>query len=170
MAATRSSQPQATSQVIRALEGVWGQAMRLHPDLPAVRFALPSIGTRARRWGHHTTWEGAAGEVAIYPAALLDLDPGHVLGVVLHEAAHALARARDVRDTAPTRRLYHNSTFANLAAETGLYLTADRAADIGADTPAPATLIAYKDRLKTLATALTAYRAAFAPKGSDDGH
>lgn len=162
----KATQPQATSQVIRALEAVWEQALSLHPELTPVRFALPSMGTRGRRLGHHlAAWDGAASEVAVYSNALRDEDAELILGVLLHEAAHALATARGVQDTAPTRRQYHNAAFANLAAETGLYLARDRPADVGPDTPAPATLVAYRAPLKKLRAALDEYRTAFVPNG-----
>jgi hypothetical protein len=93
--------------------------------------------------------------------------PLDVLGTVLHEAAHALAHARGVRDTSRQGR-YHNARYAEIARELGL--TVDRDPRIGwsLTTMPPATVEAYADVLPGLARALTHWRTS-EPTGPDTG-
>ncbi|WP_156046190.1 hypothetical protein [Herbidospora cretacea] len=46
---------------------------------------------------------------------LLALGAARVLQTMLHEAAHALAHVRGIKDTSRSGNRYHNSLFAELA-------------------------------------------------------
>ena len=61
--------------------------------------------------------------------------PADVLGILLHEAAHALADARGITDTSRQGR-YHNKKYALLAAELGLDV-AETAGSAGPSPPSP---------------------------------
>ena len=76
--------------------------------------------------GHHwparwvtTTIEERDGELFI-AGELLAAGGRAVIEVMLHEAAHALAAARDIKDTSAEGNRYHNKRFVALAAELGL--------------------------------------------------
>ena len=55
----------------------------------------------------------------------LRLTPAEVLAVILHEAAHALAHARGIKDTSRQGR-YHNKQFKTCAEELGLTVEHDQ--------------------------------------------
>ena len=85
-------------------------------------------------------------------------DPERVLGTLLHEAAHALAHLRGIKDTSRGGR-YHNAEFRTLAAEVGL-----DAAQVGtlgwSDTSLTEdTRAAYRVSLQRLATITVTRRA-----------
>ena len=59
-----------------------------------------------------------------------------VLGTLLHEAAHALAHARGIKDTSRQGR-YHNKHFKTLAEELGLDRRPRRPGPAGPPAPSP---------------------------------
>src|SRR3954454_25158467 len=101
------------SRLVIALEVVWAEIRRRHPDVPPVIVTVGagSIGAPrgTLRLGHyaHARWRPTttAGEA---PAAVAELFIGgeglahgavNVLGTLLHEAAHGVAVTRGVKDT-----------------------------------------------------------------------
>ncbi|GAA1107866.1 hypothetical protein GCM10009663_57200 [Kitasatospora arboriphila] len=116
------------STIIRALEGAWDAIRRHHPDLPGVVMVTGhgrTPGDDAVTWGHH--WPGrwtAADGSAVRPelfagGELLALGSRRIMQTLLHEAAHALATVRGIKDTSTGGR-YHNREFAKLASALGL--------------------------------------------------
>jgi hypothetical protein len=87
----------------------------------------------------------------------LALGPVDVLGTLLHEAAHALAHVRRIKDTSRQGR-YHNRRFQALATEIGLDVREARS--IGwSDTHVPdPTVTEYAAELDVLRAALTIHR------------
>jgi hypothetical protein len=85
--------------------------------------------------------------------------PAEVLGTLLHEAAHALADARDITDTSRQGR-YHNRKFAALAAELGLDTQEDPSGQFGwtITTVPDTTANTYAGQLAALADAMTLWR------------
>lgn len=80
-----------------------------------------------------------------------------VLGTLLHEAGHALAHVRGVRDTSRQGR-YHNARFKPLAEELGLKVRRDPVIGWSQTTLAADTATVYSDTLADLARALNAHR------------
>ena len=80
-----------------------------------------------------------------------------VLGTLLHEAAHALAHARGIKDTSRQGR-YHNKHFKTSAEELGLTVTHDDHNGWSASTITPATELAYTRQLNALTDAMTLWR------------
>ena len=80
-----------------------------------------------------------------------------VLGTLLHEAAHALAHARGIKDTSRQGR-YHNKHFKTCAEELGLTVTHDDRNGWSASTITPATQTAYARQLDALNEAMTLWR------------
>ena len=80
-----------------------------------------------------------------------------VLGTLLHEAAHALAHARGIKDTSRQGR-YHNKHFKTLAEELGLITGHDPRIGWSASTITDVTRIAYARQLADLTQAMTLWR------------
>ena len=83
--------------------------------------------------------------------------PAEVLGTLLHEAAHALAYARGIKDTSRQGR-YHNKHFKTCAEQLGLTVEHDDRNGWSASTITPATETAYARQLRDLAEAMTLWR------------
>jgi hypothetical protein len=98
-----------------------------HAEIPDVVVTVGTGGGHrggVRKLGHFAAgrWrraDGGAWSEILVAGEGLDRGPNSVLATLLHEAAHALAFARHLRDTSKNGR-YHNRRFANVAAELGL--------------------------------------------------
>jgi hypothetical protein len=165
------------SRLVAAIEAVWTEIRRRHPDVPdvIVTVGAGSIGTPrgTLRLGHSADarWHAAAaGPGAPTPAAGaavaelfiggegLARGPLDVLGTLLHEAAHGVASAREIKDVS-RGAAYHNARYKQLAEELGL--TVERHATIGwSVTSVPsATATAYREQVKQLREAIAHVRA-----------
>ena len=120
---------QAASRILKVLEDIWLEIRRWHPEIPSVAIIIAS-GTDGKqtRLGHHAPgrWN-VAGEQRteiMISGEGLRRSPGEVLGTLLHEAAHALAHARGIKDTSRQGR-YHNKHFKTHAEELGLTVEHD---------------------------------------------
>jgi hypothetical protein len=111
--------------LVLALEDAWSYLRGLHPDMPD---AVTIIGTgkegKQVRHGHwhagQWTVDGQAGVGEFFLAGeAMKEGAEYVFGIVLHEAAHAIATARGIKDTSRGGR-YHNKAYADLAIEVGL--------------------------------------------------
>ena len=119
------AQAVAASDLVAACEAGWAAIQALHPQVPDTVIVLGTGVERGRlvKLGHW--WGGqwrvgaeARGEVLLAGEAL-HLPPEAVFEVLLHEAAHGLAAARNIRDTSRGGR-YHNANYKAVAAEVGL--------------------------------------------------
>ena len=105
---------QAASRILKVLEETWLEIRRWHPDIPPAVIIIAS-GTDGKnpRWGHHAPgrWNVAGQQYAevMISGEGLRRTPDEVLGTLLHEAAHALAHARGIKDTSRQGR-YTTST------------------------------------------------------------
>jgi hypothetical protein len=119
------------SQIITALEDAWRAIQARHPEVPAC-VMITGHGTqqkgtvRGRRLrGHHWPARWVTREGDRLPELFVageDIRNGAiaVLEVLLHEAAHALATVRGIRDTSAAGHRYHNRRYVALAVELGL--------------------------------------------------
>jgi hypothetical protein len=148
---------EAISHVVLALENAYSVLRRRWPELPAVVITVFYDRHRSVR-GYF--WDGqwrstvrpALPELHIDSTILSD-PPEAILKTLVHEATHALAKARRVNDTSRDGR-YHNQRFADLAQEMGLETAPDR--QIGYRTPAlqPAWLVGtYAPLVQVIAAA-----------------
>jgi hypothetical protein len=85
--------------------------------------------------------------------------PLDVLGTLLHEATHALAHARGIKDTSRQGR-YHNKAFAGLARELGLDVRQIGSIGWSDTTITEPTALDYAHELAQLADALVIHRRA----------
>ena len=105
---------QAASRILKVLEETWLEIRRWHPDIPPAVIIIAS-GTDGKnpRWGHHAPgrWNVAGQQYAeiMISGEGLRRSASDVLGTLLHEAAHALAHARGIKDTSRQGR-YTTST------------------------------------------------------------
>ncbi|WP_034286929.1 hypothetical protein [Amycolatopsis benzoatilytica] len=153
-----------TTRVMHAMEQLWAEIRRRHPDVPDAILVLASgtMGTTTEIHGHFARSRWHVGD-GVEPRAEFFLGAeglrrgaAEILSTTLHEAAHGLAATRDIVDVSDGR--YHNKRFAALAAELGV--RAEQADRIGwsATTALPATLDAYQHEMAQLEAALTVWR------------
>jgi hypothetical protein len=153
---------QAASTMVRALERVWASIRRRHPDIPDVVLILAS-GTEGKhpKWGHHAAgrWHVAGSdrtEIMISGEGL-QRSPAQVLGTLLHEATHALAFARGIKDTSRQGR-YHNTRFRDLGTELGIQVEHHTTLGWSLTTVPDGTKLAYKPELTALQRAMVLWR------------
>ena len=121
------------SRIIAALEHAWAAIRDTHPDVPDV-VIVTGAGSNQKGTpegyqlrGHHwpERWvlggqdQPRAPELFV-AGELLAAGGRAVVEVMLHEAAHALATKRGIKDTSAAGNRYHNKRFVALAAELGL--------------------------------------------------
>lgn len=114
------------SQVIQELERAWHEIQNNHPDLPDTiitssrRRHRSEKNTRAQHCAE--VWSAGSekrlAEVTIFGERFMD-GAEQVMQSLLHEAAHALAHTRGIKDTSNKNR-FHNRRFVALAEELGL--------------------------------------------------
>jgi hypothetical protein len=102
------------ARLVAALEACWRAIRRHHPEIPpAMLVVAAGFDARRHKLGHfaaerwwHARKDGALPEVLIGGEGL-ERGPEPVFATLLHEAAHALADAREIQDTSRQGR-YHN--------------------------------------------------------------
>ena len=157
------------SLLVQVLEEAWLAIRRRHPQIPAVVIILASgTETRQPRWGHFASarWYVDSSERAevMISGEALRLTPAEVLAVILHEAAHALAHARGIKDTSRQGR-YHNKQFKTCAEELGLTVEHDQRNGWSASKITHHAEHAYETQLTALAEAMTLWRRSEATTG-----
>jgi hypothetical protein len=146
------------------LEDTWLAIRRRHPEIPAVVIILASgTETRQPRWGHFASgrWQVRADQRAevMISGEALRLTPAEVLAVILHEAAHALACTRGIKDTSRQGR-YHNKQFKLHAEQLGLTAEHDQRNGWSASKITHHAEQAYASQIDALAEAMTLWRRA----------
>ncbi len=124
----KRQEPEGAGVLLAALERAWRAIAEHHPDLPFAQI-ITGQGSGQRGGlllGHLAPdrWEPADGRGALRHELLiagegLARGPVDVFTTALHEAAHALALAREIADTSRDGR-YHNKRYQALAEELGL--------------------------------------------------
>lgn len=155
----------AASILVAALERVWSGIRRRHRELPAVVVLVgPGDHGKRRKWGHFAPgrWSRAAGLAAetntervhevLLAGESLERDAADTVGTMLHEAAHALAEARGIKDTS-RRGAYHNQKFRKTAEELGLDVAKDDRIGWSLTTIRPATIEVYAAEVAALRAA-----------------
>jgi len=150
-------------RLITAIDRTWAAIQKRHPDVPDVVITLGagSGGKAGLKLGHFAAerWQRAGMRLPELFIGGEGLAKGarEVLGTLLHEGAHGVASAREIRDTSRQGR-FHNARYRALAEELGL--TVARTGTIGwSDTAVPdATAALYRAELRRLDAALVAYR------------
>ncbi len=127
MATHHNTDHRAGSNIVTSLERAYGEMRRQVPELPPV-VIVTGTGARGRLQVHGhlapSRWktDGNGGEMVheLHMAGeSLARSADEVFTTLAHEAAHALAAARGVKDTSRGGR-YHNRKFVDTAAELDL--------------------------------------------------
>jgi hypothetical protein len=116
--------------MIAALEATYAAAQLKHPDLPNVVFITGTgLTARGAKWGHYGAARWVEGSAAapttnripeIFIAGeRLACGAAETLQTLLHEAVHALATVRNIKEVSRDNR-YHNMKFVALSEELGL--------------------------------------------------
>jgi hypothetical protein len=120
------------SQIITALEQAWAAIRDQHREIPDVVIVTGAGGNQKgipegyRLRGHHwpERWVTDPAEPRMpelfVAGELLAAGGRAVLEVMLHEASHALAAVRGIKDCSAEGNRYHNKRFMALAIEMGL--------------------------------------------------
>jgi hypothetical protein len=157
-----SNGSQTASRLLKVLEDIWLEIRRWHPEIPPAVIIIAS-GTEGKqaRLGHHAPgrWNVAGQQYAeiMISGEGLRRTPKEVLGTLLHEAAHALAHERGIKDTSRQGR-YHNKHFKTCAEQLGLAVEHDDRNGWSASKITHAAEQAYADQLTALAEAMTMWR------------
>jgi hypothetical protein len=152
------------SRLILALEQAWSAIRERHPEVPpAVMITASRAQVAGLRFGRFAAsrWridqlDGALSEVFIGGEGLAR-SPERDFATLLHEAIHALAHVREIKDTSRQGR-YHNKRFKLLAQELGIDVSYHQHLGFSATTLPPATSRRYASTLRTLRGALDAHR------------
>lgn len=151
-----------TLAILQAVNDAFASVRRTHPEVPAVAVVLGAGGKRGKQLnlGHFipNNWAGKDGkhELAVNGEALAN-GPEDVLDTLLHEAAHALAQQRGIKDTSRQGR-FHNKKFKALAEELGLVVEHSKSIGWSLTKLGDATQVLYKPEIAVLRKALKAYR------------
>jgi hypothetical protein len=165
-----------SAQMVAALERAWAAIRARHPQVPAVVLIVGAgSGAGALRLGHFAAmrWstpnqpETADAESAEVGERLPEVfvggeglarGPVAVMATLLHEAAHALAHVRGIKDTSRQGR-WHNAKFKALAEELGIEVTKDSKIGWSPTDIPTATQETYAGTIAELRTALRLIRA-----------
>lgn len=165
-----------SAPMVAALESAWAAIRARHPEVPAVVMVLGagSIGAAgvlrlghfaAMRWAEPdqptTEPDGEAAALRLPEVFVggegLARGPADVLGTLLHEAAHALAYVRGIKDTSRQGR-WHNVRFKTLADELGIDVVKDGRIGWSPTTIPAATREAYAEVIDELGRVLRLHR------------
>lgn len=162
---TRTCQEIRTADLVTALEDIWSAIRHHHRDVPPAVIIIgsgsPSRAGQVMKWGHFASMRWQHGEDLVHEVLVsgegLSRSPEEILTTLLHEAAHAVADVRNIKDTSRQGR-WHNKHFATLAKELGLNV--DKHDKFGWTVCALAdhTPIRYAVQLTTLENVLRLYR------------
>jgi hypothetical protein len=156
-----------SAPMVAALEQAWADIRTRHADVPAAVIILGagSIGGAgglklghfaAMRW--RTDAEGAELLAEVFVGGEgLARGPADVLGTLLHEAAHAVAHVRDIKDTSRQGR-WHNAKFKALAEELGVEVGKDARIGWSLTTLPEPTRQEYAGTIAALGLALRLFR------------
>ena len=156
-----------TPRLVTALDAAWARIRELHPDVPEVVITMASGSAITRRktagqlLGHFAAarWQRGAVQLPELFVSGEGLGRGarDVLGTLLHEAAHGLAHARQIKDTTRQGR-WHNARYRDLARELGLDVAQAPGIGWSDTTLATGTAREYAAVLRRLDAALVAFR------------
>lgn len=117
----------STIYIVTVMNRAWEAIQRNHPEVPNVMLVTGRRrhksegnirGQHCRETWHVDGHDGRQAEVWVSGERLAE-GGVEVMQTLLHEAAHALAGVRDIKDTSNKNR-YHNLAFVKLAEELGL--------------------------------------------------
>jgi hypothetical protein len=168
-ALTLNRQRRGAAALLAALEHGWLAIREQHPDVPVAQIIVAQgSGQRGGLVLGHLApdrWQAAgdAGDAGELVHELLIAGEGLAMGAEdvfateLHEAAHALALARQIADTSRDGR-YHNARYRALAEELGLLVQRDAQLGWSTTSLTAATRERYAPAITAIAAAITRHR------------
>lgn len=167
---------QTGSEIVKALEAVWAEVVKRHPELPDVVMITGSgLDLMGAKWAHfwRERWTDRADKSTrpemFIAGERLACGAELTLQSILHEAAHALAFVREENDTSRQNR-YHNKTFVKMAEELGLeyaHETPDTSIGFSAVTLSAEGKAAYAKVIEKLDAAIKIHLPGFEDLGSN---
>jgi hypothetical protein len=157
---------QTTSKIVTALEKAWAEIREQHPEVPdAVMIVASGTMMSTKRLGHYAEgrWSRRDAQGAPRIAEVLvsgeglQRPAGEVMDTLLHEAAHGLARARELKDTSRGGR-YHNKVFKGLAEEMGLKVEKLGSFGLASTSLQPETIVKWAKTINDLGAAIQYFR------------
>ncbi|HJV08292.1 MAG TPA: hypothetical protein VJ653_01365, partial [Acidimicrobiales bacterium] len=151
--------PATASALVAACEQAWAEIQRHHPDVPHAVVILGSGVERGRLvklghwWGGRWLADGEVRGEVLLAGEALHLPAEQVFEVLLHEAAHGLNAAHDVKDTSRGGR-YHNKRFRMTAELVGLDVSAMPPYGWARTELTPDTAERYRDAIDSLGDAM----------------
>lgn len=132
----------------------------LNPDVPPVRLALLGRHQRRRRLLALFTpaRNGAPAELGVTWRSEATSTGVHLMGGLLHEAAHSIGHTRGIPTVSGTNGTHHTWLFNKLAAEVGLIPSDERPDHMGWDEPGSLAQRHYRPQITRLDRALEAGR------------
>lgn len=150
------------SEAMRAFERGWRRIQEHHPEVPNAVIIIGSGGRQAASlYGHFLSNAYEADGVSVHEilivAEQLKRPTEEIFTTLLHEATHALAEARKIKDVSGKR---HNRKFATLCYEMGLEPPEEAHPSIGwsAATLKDETAERYQDVIEDIAESIKAVR------------
>ncbi|MFI6310833.1 hypothetical protein ACIBEK_12045 [Nocardia fusca] len=154
---------QVAGSMVKAIENAWAGLRAQHPDIPdvVVTVAAGSVGRRGvrlgrfgpDRWMHNGVW---VSELFVGGEGFAH-GPREVLGVLLHEAVHGIARTRGIKDTS-RGGAYHNKKYFELAGEVGLAVERQDGRGWAHTSLTDATVQRYRREIELIGSSLVAHR------------
>lgn len=129
----KNNEATTASKIVALLEDCYNVLTITTPDLPKVFFKLDhGLTLTGQVWGHFApnawTADGEARHEIMIASECLAAGAEQVLQTLIHEAVHALAEERGVKETSRQGR-YHNKRFRSLAEELGMTYNTPRNMD-----------------------------------------
>lgn len=160
MKATTVSTP-----LVQAVENAWSAIQAKNDDVPDVVVTLGSgFVARGMKLGHFAANVWTNGETDVHElfvgAEGLQRGAASLMATLLHEAAHAAAENRGVKDTSRQGR-YHNSNFKSIAEELGIEVSHDDSLGWSHTELPDSTAKEYQAEILDLDASITAYRHGF---------
>jgi len=154
-----------TTPLVQAIENAWSAIQAANDDVPDVVVTLGSGSVaRGMKLGHFAANVWTRGEDDVHElfvgAEGLQRGASALMATLIHEAAHAAAEARGIKDTSRQGR-YHNSQFKAIAEELGIDVAHHDSLGWSTTTLPDTTAANYRTEIMDLDASITAYRHGF---------
>lgn len=151
--------------LVQSVENAWSAIQEVNSDVPDVVVTFGAgLVSRGLKLGHFAANVWTHGDDDVHElfvgAEGLQRGAASLMGTLLHEAAHAVAEARGIKDTSRQGR-YHNSAFKRIAEEMGIVVEHDDSLGWSSTTIPDETAARYEGAILDLDASITAYRKGF---------
>lgn len=153
--------------LIQSIENAWAAIQEKNDDVPDVVVTLGSGSiAQGMKLGHFAANVWTHGDDDVHElfvgAEGLMRGAAALMATLIHEAAHAAAEARNIKDTSRQGR-YHNSNFKAIATELGIAVEHHPSLGWSTTTLPDETAKEYQQAIMDLDASITAYRRGFEP-------